>query len=269
MNIYFYNPRWLNPEWFPLFMEILKVGEIINAMPFSERPSILIEQYKKLCHFDWKGEKDENLYVKVTNQILKRISIPVHEKGKWTGCCEVKDIYTDSKHNNPIRNIINCNDENILVFCEDIIISRIPKYCFNTLRKYGGDSRYEGRLCFYLIGEFLRKDKIYLRVRKYPEWVDATFSDKKGNAYYPIIAYLNKKSKELKPAERGSLTTLQFFLSEEGHCVYLKKREEEIKRKEEERKRWEEEAKMREYESYNDIGQEEVNYMLENGWDND
>lgn len=45
MNIYFYNPRWLNPERFPLFMEILKVGEIINAMPFSERPSILIEQY--------------------------------------------------------------------------------------------------------------------------------------------------------------------------------------------------------------------------------
>ena len=31
----------------------------------------------------------------------------------------------------------------------------------------------------------------------------------------------------------------------------------------------EEEAKMREYESYNEIGQEEVNYMLENGWDND
>ena len=99
--------------------------------------------------------------------------------------------------------------------------------------------------------------------------MDATFTDKKGNNYYPIIAYLNKKSKELKPAERGNLTSIQFFLSEEGHCVYLKKKEEEIKRREEERKRREEEAKMREYESYNEIGQEEVNYMLENGWDND
>ena len=262
MNVYFIDSESLNAEHFSIFVDILKIGEIYSLSPSSVKANLLIDS----CGLDSILNVARNIsYKYAVYRFLDKIKQSVFH---YEDCVDtfVVDTFINSKYNNPIWNIHNCEEKNVLVLDSErknyFNINDFPNYALNILRKYGKDDRYRQRICFYRFDEFLRKNgNVFLNRR----WCNAVSTDKKtGRRYDAVLAYMHHKFKELSAEIKGGMTSMQFFLSKEKCEDYDKMIEAEEERRQEEyenmrAQEWEEDFR-REMES-------EMNSMLEQGGD--
>lgn len=259
MNVYFIDSESLNAEHFSIFVDILKIGEIYSLSPSSVKANLLVDS----CGLDTILNVARNIPYKYA---VYRFVDKIKQSFFYYEYCVdtfVDDTFINSKYNNPIWNIHNCEEKNVLVLDSDSKnysnIDDFPNYALNILRKYGKDDRYSQRICFYRFDEFLRKNGIVLLNRR---WRNAVSTDKKtGRRYDMVLAYMHHKFKEFSDEIKGGTTFMQFFLSKE-------KCEDYDRIVEEERQKAQEAAAYQDEQAWNEMEREsEMRDMLEQGGD--
>jgi len=256
MNVYFVNPKHFSLVRFGAFLNILKVGEVYNLMDRSDAIGEYINLCGELCTFDRDNATFETALKIAVYKFIKPISTPIVEHGEWTGNFAVSDIYKDSTFLNPIKNIKNTEDKNLLVFYDEPLrggSNDFAIYSLNILCKYSDGIDYSKRICFLKISSMLR-DTMCLNSKR--KWIVCKCTNKQTNRTYdPIMKYLYLETKKIYPKEREELSFVQFFLTKDGYdtrTAVIKKEQEA----EEAERRWNEQQEV----AYDDA-QEEAREM--------
>lgn len=268
MNVYFMNPRYISSEKINIFLEVLKVNQIINLInPESYHiPNI----DSKIEIYNYFTEDKDKLLKEAVYKFITPISKPIIDNGKWTGNNKVMDLYKNSYSGNPIHNLIKCDEYNTFIFCENEIsfCTKHANYTIAILNKYAENLTYSNRICFCYIDSLLSSSLIYLPNSRNYEFCFLNLTKRNGNRYYnPLISYLNIKTNELYPYHQNNIDIYKFFLTKEGYHLLLNKKFkthiETIISKEE--SKHDQTTHSNYYEI--DYGTEELDYMRENGGD--
>lgn len=251
MNIYGINPQIIREDKFSILIKILKVKKIIS----------FIDNYPSICEplIIYKANIDFDNYIDSLNKNIKHavykfcapMCSPKYDEGKWNNEFLIRDLYKNSKAYNPIYNMENCNDDNLLFFisdgCTDIIYEPFIKYSLNILKKYANEFQYDKKLCFTCFNDLTWEGDLYFcRTKMFHEGkfksmiryiplkyhseiklkVGESYSfppdklkyptklkmNENGIFYDPLLSYINIKSKELYPSERKDSDIIDFFL---------------------------------------------------------
>ncbi len=149
MNTYFLNPSYFNAERFHIFLDILKVNKVIDLTDLTNRNHQISTLCQSLIIYDRKNTdinvaKQQAVYI--FNEPMCKAII---DKGRLTGNFEVNDVYKESYAFNPIYNLENSNDDNVLILIEENFICKdFVKYSFSLLAKYAEYYKFENRICF-------------------------------------------------------------------------------------------------------------------------
>ena len=222
MNIYSLNPIWLKDNALDVIISILKVKKVYCF--------ISSENYKKIKNVElhiWDGCDLEEFLKKCVYDFVNIISEPLYYKGEFIGERYVKDMFKGSLPLNPIYNVENLDDPNILVLYNPEepkltkrgILSMFKNYSMNILNKYGNID-YLDRICFYIFDSYLSKSFIYKKkcdlrgeIKSVP--VVAIIS-RYNETYDPLLSYLFLKSNDIL---EGS-SVQERFLKKEGIIRY-------------------------------------------------
>lgn len=231
MNIYFLNPKWVCPDRIISLTQILKVKKVFCFLEQDNNVICKIPKYISLFNLN---NNDVELFLKqCVYSFVNEISEPLICDGNYTGDRIVKDVYKDSLSRNPIYNIENLDDPNILILYDPIISNQLKygiigafrKYSMNILNKYG-QINYMDRICFYMFDKFLHCSYIYYPIEnnKYRLINSIIYSERsiyrsdihdfitQYSAYDPLLSYIR-----FKIAELGYKESVQsFFLTKEG-----------------------------------------------------
>jgi hypothetical protein len=200
MNVYFFDPRFLKVERFPILLEILKVRRVIDLMSPSARNGICDLHNPKLIF------SRQNLdLATATKQAVYAFNEPICrgriEKGEFITEFVSRDLYVQSSAYNPIYNLENCNDDNVLVLIEqrrkDILVCNdFSRYSLNILRKYIGEDIYKDRICFCWIDLTMNHVSIRYKGKYYSLQKEVENTDGSAHCYNPLLSYIDLKIRE-------------------------------------------------------------------------
>ena len=266
MNVYFMNPRYISSDNINIFLEVLKINQIINLINSESYHIPNIDS--KIEIYNYFTEDKDKLLKEAVHKFISPISKPIIKDGKWSGDIEVLDLYKNSYSGNPIHNLIKCKEDNIVVFVENDndFWTNFAKYTIAILTKYGSKNKYYDRICFCKIDKTMNQSWIYLnKKQKY------LICKNKNNLYDPLLSYINLKTKEIYQHKIGSKSIFEFFLTSEGFTEYqnysFTQIIENINKKNNHKAVIE--ANKYDFEEYDefDTGKEELRYIMENGGD--
>ena len=231
MNVYSLNPQWLKDNALEKIIDILKVKKVYCF--------IASDDYNRLSNVEllrWNGADLEEFLKKCVYNFVNVISEPVFFNGEFTGERIVKNMYNDSLGMNPIYNIENLNDPNILIlWTSDThihmkrgVLSTFKDYSMNILNKYGAID-YMERICFYCFDSYLSCSYIFKKAfKKNMKWVyrlsvavianryeqyDSQLNHRYvDHSYDPLLSYMFMKTKNILEGN----TLQERFLTIEG-----------------------------------------------------
>lgn len=162
MNIVFFNPYYIQPDKLPEIIDILKINEVYNLLPYGDFAKT-ISSYcgSKLVIKRFEDESLDDAKKRAVYKLVEHISSPVIVQGKWTGDCIVQDIYKNSNARFFSRNLA-LDDPNALILMlgrnqsEEIAQSttKIMPYFFNIIKKYSKID-YRARICCENLSAFI------------------------------------------------------------------------------------------------------------------
>lgn len=250
MNVYFYNPCYLNAEKFPILAEILKVKQVIDLTAPNTRNNELVKYYQPIAIYIRQEADVEQSIRDAVYKFNEPICKPKIENGKFTGGFIVNDLYKNSNAYNPIYNLEKCNDENVLILFETK--ERVPLYftsfALNILKKYAQRFSYNEKLCFNIIDSFFERSATFYRQRFYKlqraitalsskdfhnnqiesyksynfsriKTMDIDYSlieDFNKHIYNPLLSYLYTKLKCKYLYNEYNISLADYFLNEKG-----------------------------------------------------
>ena len=225
MNCYFIDLQYFNSEHLDLLIQILKVNKIIKLNEQSDIDKDILERYAPYIIYDRKSENLETSVKKAVYRFNTPLCTPIYDKGTLTGKFEIHDICNDSNHLNPIYNLENREDDNILILYTirkgyDVTIQFV-RYALNILKKYAGNINFEDRICFCTINPFFNNAWLCSRGRFYACKVTNHNAANESTHYNPILSYLNLKIREQATNFDGKDLSI-FLLNAEGK-KYLEK----------------------------------------------
>lgn len=166
MNIYSLNPQWLKCNALETIIDILKVKIVYCFIPsydsngFKDVETLLT----------WDGTNLDDFFKKCVYNFVNILLKPLYFKGDYIGERIVKNLFCDSLGLNPIYNIENLDDPNILLLWtpnvhKHGIITMFRDYSMNILNKFGTID-YMDRICFYCFDSFLSYSYIFKKTIK-------------------------------------------------------------------------------------------------------
>lgn len=246
MNVYFFDPRFLKVEKFPILLEILKVKRIVDLTEPSTRNQELLSLYDSDAIFLRQNSEIETATKKAVYKFIEPMCKPKVINGRFTGEYIINNLYKNSNAHNPIYNLEKCNDENvfILINLKEKAASFFTKYSLNILQKHAAKFCYNNRICFNFISLWLEDCSIYYRQKFYKlrrgyttlstgddleaynsynyskaqtsNSDDNIIEDFKRNAYSPLLSYLYMKYKKLYVGNENNMLLTDLFLNDEG-----------------------------------------------------
>lgn len=164
MNIYSLNPQWLKRNALEAIIDILKVRKVYCFIPSYDSNGL----NKIETLLIWDGTNLDDFFKKCVYDFVNILSEPLFFNGDYIGERIVKNMFSESLGLNPIYNIENLNDPNILIlWTPDVqkqlkggITSMFRNYSMNILNKYGSID-YMERICFYCFDSFLSCSYIF------------------------------------------------------------------------------------------------------------
>lgn len=229
------------------FCSMFNVDEVLKGTPFSIGYD---------CYSTQTVDINTAVY-KFTDTIIS----PVFSEEGTILTCDIKDLYTNSKSENPLYNVLYCNDQNIAIFDTNKADNSISfiKFVLNILKKHAPYLDYENRICFCKLN---RGYCFHSMIYKSGKWcISAAFS-LRNRDYDPMlsfIAYTLRDKLTECDLSQYLLTSDRYhqFLSE---CIANK-----IKADEREAQLRAENSSC-EYYGYDDE-RDELDYIIENGGD--
>ncbi|MBR6841067.1 MAG: hypothetical protein IKM77_02040 [Prevotella sp.] len=239
MNIYSLNPQWLINNALETIITILKVKKVYCF--------IASDEYNRLNNVEllrWDGADLEDFLNKCVYNFVNMISEPLLCKGEFSGERYVKDLFKESRSLNPIFNIENLDDPNILIIwkpdeqkqAKRDILTTFREYSMNIINKYGNID-YLDRICFYYFDRYLslsfilkKRLNIYGKMQSMPvpaviDNIQIRRDPKTGilkeiheNSYDPLLSYLLFKSNDLLEGD----SVQERFLTKDGKVQYEK-----------------------------------------------
>lgn len=215
MNVYFYNPCYLNAEKFPILAEILKVKQVIDLTDPNTRNNELVKYYQPIAIYIRQEADVEQSIRDAVYKFNEPICKPKIENGKFTGGFIVNDLYKNSNAYNPIYNLEKCNDENTFIFytsnenktlCKDF-----TKHSLNILKKYAKKESYDNKICFCWIDSLLNYASMHYKNKFYSLQLEIESNNSSVRYYNPLLSYINLKQTYLS---KGDI--FQFFLTDLG-----------------------------------------------------
>ncbi len=166
MNVYSLNPQWLKCNVLETIIDILKVKRVYCFIPSYD--SNELKDVETLLI--WDGTNLEGFFKKCVYNFVNILSEPLFFNGDYVGERIVKNMFSESLGLNPIYNIENLNDPNILLLWtpnvhKHGIITMFRDYSMNILNKYGTID-YMDRICFYCFDSFLSYSYIFKKTIK-------------------------------------------------------------------------------------------------------
>ena len=258
MNVYAINPELFKEDKLSYLLNILKIKQVISLI--DECPSVLLPFliFKAEYNFDNSDECINRNLKQAVYKFIAPICSLEYNHGQWTGGFQTFNLYEKSRAYNPIFNLVNCEEDNVLILSRGydfLDYEKFIHYSLNILHKHAQDFHYENRICFIRFDEtiydseyektlLLNKTSIFCNgkfnslVRYKPliynpdnglkvgysysiynlprlEHKASQLMKKNGQYYDPIISYIDMKSKELYPIERGDSDLSDFFLGKE------------------------------------------------------
>ena len=260
------NPRYISSKKINIFLEVLKVNQIINLINPQSYSIPNIDSKIEIHNFF--TEDKGKLLKESVYKFITPISKPIIDNCKWTGDNKVLDLYKNSYSGNPIHNLIKCEEKNLAVFTDtdNDFWMQFSEYTTAILMKYGGIYKYSDRICFCKIHQTLNYSWIYLnKKQKY------LICKSQNYLYDPLLSYINIKTKEICEQEMNSKSIFEFFLTSEGFTEYQNSSFIQIIENINKRNNRKAiiEANRYDYEEYDefDSGKEELRYIMENGGD--
>lgn len=259
MNVYAINPELFKEEKLFCLLNILKIKQVISLI--EECPLVLSPFLIFKVKYD-SNYSEESINRNIQQAVYKFIA-PIcslkYNQGRWNGEFQIYDLYKESRAYNPIYNLENCEEGNVLILSSSadnfLDYKKFVRYSLNILRKHAQDYHYENRICFvqfdetnydseyertllfnrtslYCDGKFkslvrykplvynpkngLKVGRSYSIYELPPLEYNASLLMKENGQYYdPLISYINIKSKEQYPIERGNSDVSDFFLGKE------------------------------------------------------
>lgn len=239
MNVYSLNPKWLKANALKNIISILKVKKVYCFIDSDDYNSLNNVELLK-----WDGGGFEGFLNKCVYNFVNMISEPIFYKGEFTGERYVKDMFKESRSLNPIFNIENLDDPNILIIWKPDeqkqakrgVLTTFREYSMNILNKYGNID-YLDRICFYFFDRYLslsyilnKKINYYGKMQSIPvpaviDNIQIRRDPKTGilkefheNSYDPLLSYLLVKSNDLLEGD----SIQERFLTKDGIIQYEK-----------------------------------------------
>lgn len=161
MNIYSLSPKWLKCNALETIINILKVKKVYCFIPSYD--SNELKGVETL--FTWDGTNIDDFLKICVYDFVNILCEPLFFNGDYTGERIVKNLFSESLGLNPIYNIENLDDPNILIlWTPDVpkrgIMSMFRNYSMNILNKFGTID-YMDRICFYCFDSFLSISYIF------------------------------------------------------------------------------------------------------------
>lgn len=196
MNIYFISPQNIRPFDFKFIMAVLKVKKVFSFIPSHVLDKEILVALDSLdTKYCPSPSKQLDFYKSCVCSICSKIAKT--NKGDNSFQYEDMNLYEDSVNFSPKNNLLRTSDENVLIlaFCKtsmsdtgiiwtpqfhfDAIhedstrkdISReISNFSCNLLRKRLGHTKYNNRICFFKLDEYLMKGFYYNATRN--KWME-------------------------------------------------------------------------------------------------
>ncbi|MBQ2882271.1 MAG: hypothetical protein IJE43_00635 [Alphaproteobacteria bacterium] len=267
MNVYFMNPRYISSDNINIFLEVLKVNQIINLI--NPESYNIPDIDSKIETFSYFTEDKHKLLKEAVHKFISPISKPIIKDGKWSGDIEVLDLYKNSYSGNPIHNLIKCKEDNVIVFIDNYndFLANFAEYTIAILTKYGSKYKYYDRICFCKIDKSLNNTWIYLEKKQ-----KCLICKIQESLYDPLLSYINIKVKERHQHKIGSNSIFKFLLTSEGFIEYENKLfilSVNVFNNRINRNKYYQASRPETSEEYNsfDRGEEEFHYIMENGGD--
>lgn len=105
MNVYFFDPRFLKAERFPILLEILKVKRIIDLTEPNTRNLELLSLYSSDAIFIRQNSEIETATKNAVYKFIEPMCKPKVANGRLTGEFIINDLYKESNAYNPIYNL--------------------------------------------------------------------------------------------------------------------------------------------------------------------
>lgn len=297
MNVYFVAYNYVNPIAWADLIQVLKVKEVFTFIPQTDFSNDVLTQFGDLIKLEKAAESSSELFCKycvfqLNDKISKRIRIDSDQYDFID-----LDSFPNSKWYD-VKGNLNLQDENVMIlakmnrrdgkewynnhFVFDSIIndngrfffdaaSNIANFLCNWSKKQNeGSDKYVERLCFFMIGRVnsaIYRDRSFISPRQIKEKYHVDFETRildfiqaQLNALYPEkypLDYYFRKGKEV--------LRLTFF----NNGVI----DEERKREREAYKGYCEELRNLQWldvdngQSWDDLGKEEMDYIVNNGGD--
>ena len=163
MNTYFLNPFYFNAERFHILLEILKVKKIIDLTDVENRNQHISNICQSITIYDRKNTEINSAIQQAVYKFNEPMCKAIIDKGKHTGEFLVNcNISLKSYASNPIYNLEECTDDNVLVLIDgNISCGKFIEYSLNILSKYAPYLYSEEKICFIYIDDFLEHSYIY------------------------------------------------------------------------------------------------------------
>lgn len=220
MNIYFFSPQHVRPFDFRFLMSVLKVKKIFSFIPPQSLDKEIVTTLDSLeTKYCPSPSKQVDFYKSCVFSICSKIA----KVNRANNSLQYEDmnLYEESVNFSPKNNILKTDDENILIlaFCEtgmsstgiiwtpqfhfDSIhkgstlrdISReISNFSCNLLKKRLGHSKYNNRICFFKLDEYLMRGFYYNATNN--KWIEYWSLNNKGrrNPFMKFISLLLYKT---------------------------------------------------------------------------
>lgn len=214
MNVYFISPEHIRPFDFKFLMSVLKIKKVFSFIPSLSLDKEIIATLDSLeTKYCPAPSKQIDFYKSCVFSICSKIV----KTNRINNSLQYEDtnIYEDSVNFSPKNNLLKTNDDNILIlaFCktgmsstgviwtpqfhfdsihQDSIkrdISReISNFSCNLLKKRLRHSKYNNRICFFKLDEYLMRGFYYNATNN--KWIEYWSLNKNGKRK-PFMSYIS------------------------------------------------------------------------------
>ena len=243
MNIYFFQGIYIQREKQKALIESLKVHEVMSCFNTKEARIEIDDSIKSLVSAEYSYGDDieyQDAYSKIVYGFVNRIRTPLFVQGDMVDVA-IGDLYKDSRCCQPYANLRRSNDPNIMILHNnESLPTDVSRFILNILNKQTGDTRFQERIAFVKLSEFITpihfpKIRVHYENSCYNNfsWSSHPRLRDKNNPYktYDAIETIVKQnSKEFRFLEPDKYISLfSYFINEAGHQYYdtLKANEEE------------------------------------------
>ncbi len=234
MNIYFLQGIYIQKRKQKVLLDSLKVSEVMLCFNTEKTRIDIDDSIKSLVSAQYSYFNDveyQDAYSKIVYGFVNRIRTPFFNQGDMVDIA-IGDLYKESKCCQPYANLRRSDDPNIIILHNDESVpSDVSRFILNILNKQTGDTRYQERIAFVKLSEFITpvhfpKIGVHYENSCYKNfsWSSHPCLRDKNNPYktYDAVETIIKQnSREIRYIEPNKYHSLfSYFINEAGRQYY-------------------------------------------------